>query len=105
MKAARVVVVVWAGGVRASETILDPQHRDIPRIRNDLAPRGTLLTRLYNNGGTNYGPALHALATGRCEAPSYASPHPAACTRPADSPRHPGRSTLVIGPPAKGQRL
>jgi len=65
MKADRVVVVVWAGGVRASETILDPHHQHAPRIWNDLAPQGTLCTRLYNDGWTNHGPSLQALATGR----------------------------------------
>ena len=105
MKAARVVVVVWAGGVRASETILDPQHRDIPRIWNDLAPRGTLLTRLYNNGWTNHGPALQALATGRWEVSEYADPHPAAGRTLVDAARRHGRSTLVIGPPGKRERL
>jgi len=105
MKAERVVVVVWAGGVRASETILDPRHRYLPRIWNDLAPQGTLLTRLYNDGWTNHGPALQALATGRWEVTEYADPRPAPGRTLVDAARHQGRSTLVIGPPGNRELL
>lgn len=99
MKAERVVVVVWAGGVRASETILDPQHRYIPRIWNDLVLRGTLVTRLYNDGWTNHGPSLQTLATGRWEVTQYDDPRPATGRTLVDAARRRGRSTLVIGPP------
>jgi len=108
MKAERVVVVVWAGGVRASETILDPRHRYLPRIWNDLAPQGTLLTRLYNDGWTNHGPALQALATGRWEVTEYADPRPAPGRTLVDAARHQGRSQprsllLDFRPPPKDQ--
>jgi hypothetical protein len=99
MKAERVVVVVWAGGIRATETILDPRHRYVPRIWNDLAPLGTLVTRLYNDGWTNHGPALQALATGRWEVAEYADPRPAVGRTLVDALRRQGRSTLVIAPP------
>jgi hypothetical protein len=105
MKAERVVAVVWAGGVRASETILDPPHRFIPRIWNDLAPRGTLLTGLYNDGWTNHGPALQALATGRWEVTEYVDPRPAVGRTLVDAARRHGRSTLVIGPSGSRELL
>ncbi len=98
MKADRVVVVVWAGGVRASETILDPHHQHAPRIWNDLAPQGTLCTRLYNDGWTNHGPSLQALATGRWEVDEYDEPSPAAGRTLIDVARRQGRTTLVVGP-------
>ena len=105
MKAERVVVVVWAGGVRASETIQDPHHQYVPRIWNDLAPRGTLLTRLYNDGWTNHGPALQALATGRWEVAESAFPRPAVGRTLVDAARRHGLSTLVIGPPGSRELL
>lgn len=105
MKARRVVVVVWAGGVRASETILDPQHRYVPRIWNDLAPRGTLLTRLYNDGWTNHGPSLQALATGRWEVAEYADPRPATGRTLVDAARRRGRSALVVARPESRELL
>lgn len=103
MKARRVVVVVWAGGVRASDTILDPQRRYIPRIGNELTLRGTLLTRLYNDGWTNHGPSLQALATGRWEVARYDDPRPAVDRTLINFARRHGRSTLVVGP--EGNRL
>ena len=98
MKAERVVVAVWAGGVRASETILDLEHRYVPRLWTDLVPRGTLLTRLYNDGWTNHGPSLQALATGRWEVARYDEPRPAVGRTLVDAARRHGRTTLVIGP-------
>ena len=104
MKADRVVVAVWAGGVRASETILDPHHRRIPRIWNELARQGTLLTRLYNDGWTNHGPSLQALATGRWETTAYDDPRPASGTLIEMARRH-GVSALVVGPTGKRNLL
>lgn len=98
MKAERVVVAVWAGGVRASETILDPRHRHVPRIWNELVPRGTLLTRLYNDGWTNHGPSVKALFTGRWEVAEYSRPRPAPGGTLMEAARRQGRSTLVIDP-------
>ena len=97
MKASRVVVVVWAGGVRAADTMLDPRHRNVPRLWNDLAPRGTLLTRLFNDGWTNHGPALKALATGRWEVAKYDVPTVAAGHTVLDAARSNGRTVQVVG--------
>ncbi len=96
MKAKRVVVVVWAGGVRAQDTILDPRHRYVPRLWNDLVPRGTLLTHLYNDGWTNHGPSLKALATGRWEVAGYNDPRATGRTV-VNAARESSRSTLVVG--------
>lgn len=97
MKAKRVVVVVWAGGVRAEDTILDPRHRYVPRLWDDLVPRGTLLTRLFNDGWTNHGPSLKALATGSWEVAGYNFPRAAPGRTLIDAAREGGRSTLVVG--------
>lgn len=97
MKARGVVVVVWAGGVRASETILDPQHRYVPRMWSDLVPRGTLLTRIFNDGWTNHGPSLKALATGRWEVGGYDRPSAPVGRTVTDAARERGHSVLVIG--------
>lgn len=97
MKAKRVLVVVWAGGVRAADTILDPRHRYVPRLWNDLVPRGTLLTHLVNEGWTNHGPSLKALATGSWEVAGYNFPKAAFGPTVVDVARASGRSTLVIG--------
>jgi hypothetical protein len=99
MKAQRVVVVVWAGGVAARDTVLDPKLRFAPRIARDLAREGTLLTRLWNEGWTNHGPSLQALATGRWEVDAYNDPSPARGRTLVEAARRQGRSSLVIGEP------
>ena len=105
MRADRVVVVLWAGGVRASETITDPHHRYVPRIWGELAPRGCLFTRLYNDGWTNHGPSLQPLATGCWEVAEYDDPRPARGRTLVEAARRHGRSTLVIGPPEERKLL
>ncbi|MBN2583993.1 MAG: hypothetical protein JXL80_13090 [Planctomycetes bacterium] len=40
------IVVLFGGGTRSSESIDDPEHRWIPRLWNEMAPRGTLLTNM-----------------------------------------------------------
>lgn len=42
----KLILVLFGGGTRSSETIDDPQHRHIPRLWNDMRPRGTLLTNM-----------------------------------------------------------
>jgi hypothetical protein len=97
MKASRVVVVAWAGGVRAADSLLDPRHRQVPRLWEEMVPRGTLLTRLYNDGWTNHGPSVKALATGRWEVEEYNHPRPSARPTLVEAARGQGRSTLVVG--------
>jgi hypothetical protein len=104
MKARHLVVVLLAGGVRAADTITDPQHRYVPRLWNDLVPRGTLHTALYNDGWTNHGPSLTAVATGRWETRGYMVPEETPGRTLVDAARRHGRTTLVISPP-KDERL
>jgi hypothetical protein len=42
----KLIVVVFGGGTRSSETIDDPSHRHIPHLWNDMIPRGTLFTNM-----------------------------------------------------------
>lgn len=42
----RLIIVVFGGGTRSSESIADPEHRHVPRLWNELVPRGTLLTNV-----------------------------------------------------------
>ncbi len=40
----KLILVVFGGGTRSSETVDDPEHRHVPRLWNEMAPRGTLFT-------------------------------------------------------------
>jgi hypothetical protein len=42
----KLIVILFGGGTRRSESIDDPQHRYIPRLWNEMTPRGTLLTNM-----------------------------------------------------------
>jgi len=42
----KLLVVVFGGGTRSSEAVDDPRHRYIPRLWNEMIPRGTLLTNM-----------------------------------------------------------
>jgi hypothetical protein len=42
----KLIVILFGGGTRSSETIDDPTHRFIPHLWNDLIPRGTLFTNM-----------------------------------------------------------
>jgi hypothetical protein len=94
-----------AGGARAADTLLDPRHRHVPRLWGELVPRATLLTRLFNDGWTNHGPSLKALATGRWEVDEYDRPRPAARPTLVEAARAQGRSTLVVGRERQPLRL
>lgn len=43
---AKLIVVLFGGGTRSSETIGDPEHRYIPRLWKEMAPCGTLFTNM-----------------------------------------------------------
>jgi hypothetical protein len=101
VKAERVVVVLWGGGVRGSETLLDPRHRHVPRMGRELAPRGTLWTRFTNDGWTNHGPSLQAVATGRWEVSAYNVPRPQRGRTLFERARARGLSALVVSPANK----
>jgi hypothetical protein len=42
----KLIVVVFGGGTRSSESIDDPKHRYIPHLWNEMVPRGTLFTNM-----------------------------------------------------------
>lgn len=63
----KVILIVFGGGTRASESIEDPQHRWIPRVWNELAPRGTLFRNLRVEGKIVHPACAAALLTGHEE--------------------------------------
>jgi hypothetical protein len=42
----KLIIVVFGGGTRASESIDDPEHRHIPHLWTKMVPRGTLFTNM-----------------------------------------------------------
>ena len=42
----RLVLVVFGGGTRSSESVADPEHRYVPHLWKEMVPRGTLWTNL-----------------------------------------------------------
>ena len=42
----RLILVLFGGGPRSSESIADPEHRYVPRLWKELVPQGTLLTNM-----------------------------------------------------------
>jgi len=42
----KLVVILFGGGTRSSESIDDPTHRYIPHLWNEMIPRGTLFTNM-----------------------------------------------------------
>jgi hypothetical protein len=42
----KLIVILFGGGTRSSETIDDPVHRYIPCLWNDMVPKGTLFTNM-----------------------------------------------------------
>lgn len=58
------VVVVVMDGARYSETWGDPSHQYIPRIANEVVPRGVVLTNFRNTGMTSTTAGHTALTTG-----------------------------------------
>ncbi|MBN2577916.1 MAG: twin-arginine translocation signal domain-containing protein [Pirellulales bacterium] len=42
----KLILVVFGGGTRFSESIGDPEHRYIPHLWKEMVPRGTLLTNM-----------------------------------------------------------
>jgi hypothetical protein len=58
------VIILVMDGARYSETLGDPTRSYIPRLTNDLSPRGVINTNFYNNGRTKTISGHSALATG-----------------------------------------
>jgi hypothetical protein len=46
LERSKLILVLFGGGTRSSETIGDPQHQYIPRLWREMVPRGTLFTNM-----------------------------------------------------------
>jgi len=46
IKHRKLIVILFGGGTRSSESIDDPAHRYIPHLWNEMIPRGTLFTNM-----------------------------------------------------------
>ncbi len=42
----KLIVILFGGGTRSSESVDDPEHRHIPRLWNEMVPKGTLFTNM-----------------------------------------------------------
>ena len=42
----KLIVILFGGGTRSSESMDDPEHRYIPRLWNEMVPKGTLFTNM-----------------------------------------------------------
>ncbi len=65
--ARKLIVVVFGGGTRSSETFDDPQHRYIPCLWNKMAPQGTLLTNMRVERRVVHPNCTGSIATGHWE--------------------------------------
>lgn len=63
----KLLIVQFGGGARYSETMGDPQHRWIPRLWNDLTPRGALFTDLRVEGKVVHPNSTGSILTGHWE--------------------------------------
>lgn len=58
------VFIIVIDGARYSETFGDESHRFIPKIWNELRPKGVIFTSFYNAGPTLTNPGHSAILTG-----------------------------------------
>ncbi len=63
----KLILVVFGGGVRASETIDDPERRFIPRLGADLMPQGRLFTRIQVERRVVHPNSVGSMVTGHWE--------------------------------------
>jgi hypothetical protein len=63
----KLIVVLFGGGTRSSETIDEPTHRFIPHLWNDLIPRGTLFTNMRVEHKVVYPNSAGSIMTGHWE--------------------------------------
>ena len=63
----KLIIVQFGGGVRSAETIDDPQHRYIPRLWREMAPRGTLFTNMRVEGKVVHPNSTGSIVTGHWE--------------------------------------
>ena len=63
----KLILVLFGGGTRSSETIDDLRHRHIPQLWNDLIPRGTLWTNMRVEGRVVHPNSNASIKTGHWE--------------------------------------
>ena len=63
----KVIIVVFGGGTRYSESLGDPEHRYIPKLWQELIPRGTLFTDARVEGRVVHTNCTASLLTGHRE--------------------------------------
>jgi hypothetical protein len=63
----KLIIVQFGGGVRCAETIDDPQHRYIPRLWQEMVPRGTLFTNMRVEGKVVHPNSTGSIVTGHWE--------------------------------------
>ncbi len=61
----KVVLVCFGGGVRYSETFGDPLAANLPGIKKNILPSGTLFTNLYNEGSADHVGGILQILTGK----------------------------------------
>ncbi len=63
----KVIIVLFGGGTRSSETIDDPSHRYIPKLWNKMVPEGTLFTNMRVEGKVVHPNSAGSVVTGHWE--------------------------------------
>jgi hypothetical protein len=63
----KLIIVQFGGGTHSSEAIDDPAHRFIPRLWNEMAPRGTLFTNMRVEGKVVHPNSTGSIMTGHWE--------------------------------------
>jgi hypothetical protein len=63
----KLLLVIFGGGTRTSESIGDPRHRYIPRLWKEMVPRGTLWTNVRVEGRVVHPNSTGSILTGHWE--------------------------------------
>jgi hypothetical protein len=63
----KLIVVLFGGGTRSSESIDDPEHRYIPRLWNQMVPQGTLFSNMRVEGKVVHPNSTGSIVTGHWE--------------------------------------
>ena len=63
----KLIVVLFGGGTRSSESIDDPAHRWIPRLWNEMIPKGMLFTNMRVEGKVVHPNSAGSIVTGHWE--------------------------------------
>jgi len=63
----KVIIVLFGGGTRSSETIDDPSHKYIPNLWNKMVPKGTLFSNMRVEGKVVHPNSAGSVVTGHWE--------------------------------------